>query len=172
MTPLTSVVISDDHAPCIQVTPRKTDLATVPNLLWGLMASYGKQTLPALLHDMLCDEASDTKKEGDRQRAYQDRRFADNLIRHALRSTGGFVPPMELLGWRHGRPLFQVSTVVRGAVSLLPQQRPLSSTQAWGCCSYKRFRGQPSGRHATVPRLDRPRAMGWPLTGGDPSCSP
>jgi hypothetical protein len=88
MTPLTSVVISDD-APYIKVTRRReTDLASVPNLIWGLMASYGKQTLPALLHDMLCDEASDRKKEGDRQRAYQDRRFADNLIRHALRSTG------------------------------------------------------------------------------------
>ena len=54
----------------------------------GTYGRYGKQTLPALLDDMLCDEASDTKKEGDRQRAYQDRRFADNLIRHALRSTG------------------------------------------------------------------------------------
>jgi hypothetical protein len=32
-----------------------TDLASVPPFLWGVIASYGHHTLPAILHDVLCD---------------------------------------------------------------------------------------------------------------------
>jgi len=34
-----------------------TDFASVPPFLWGLIASFGKQTLPAVLHDSLTYEA-------------------------------------------------------------------------------------------------------------------
>lgn len=34
-----------------------TDFASVPPFLWGLIASFGKQTLPAILHDSLTYDA-------------------------------------------------------------------------------------------------------------------
>ena len=34
-----------------------TDLASVPSIMWGIVASYGDHTMPALLHDTLCTRA-------------------------------------------------------------------------------------------------------------------
>ena len=34
-----------------------TDLASVPAIMWGIVASYGDHTMPALLHDTLCTKA-------------------------------------------------------------------------------------------------------------------
>lgn len=61
-----------------------TDLASVPQLLWGFLASYGRQTLPAIMHDHLCDEAERLKPPAD----YAARRAADDLFRQALRDEG------------------------------------------------------------------------------------
>lgn len=67
-----------------------TDLASVPKLLWGLMASYGHQTLPALLHDQLCHQAEPIADEPmeARRAKYRQRRAADDLFREALRDEG------------------------------------------------------------------------------------
>jgi len=61
-----------------------TDLASVPAFLWGLVASYGHQTLPAILHDALSDRA-DEAAPADR---FTVRRAADDAFRVALRESG------------------------------------------------------------------------------------
>lgn len=76
-----------------------TDLASIPPWLWGLVASYGRQTLPALLHDSLCVEARnmDDPAEGLKCRAE-----ADRVFRVALGEEG--VGP-----WRRGEMWAAVS---------------------------------------------------------------
>ena len=61
-----------------------TDLASVPPFLWGLVASYGHQTLPAILHDALSDRAD----EAPPARQLAVRRAADGAFRIALREAG------------------------------------------------------------------------------------
>jgi len=61
-----------------------TDLASVPAFLWGLVASYGHQTLPAILHDALSDRAD----EAPSARQFAVRRAADDAFRVALRESG------------------------------------------------------------------------------------
>lgn len=65
-------------------TDAHTDLASVPSFLWGLVASYGHQTLPAILHDALSDRA-DEAAAADR---FAVRRTADDAFRVALRESG------------------------------------------------------------------------------------
>jgi hypothetical protein len=55
-----------------------TDLASVPRYLWWFVASHGRHTLPALLHDRLVH---------DRAQA-PDRSEADLVFRYALRESG------------------------------------------------------------------------------------
>jgi hypothetical protein len=58
-----------------------TDLASVPAFLWGLVASYGRQTLPAILHDALSDRADDAPAAtGNAVRRDADLRFRRALI--------------------------------------------------------------------------------------------
>ena len=64
-----------------------TDLASVPPLLWGLLASYGRQLRAAIFHDHLCDKVNRAVENGDDQ-AYASRRHADNLFREAMRDKG------------------------------------------------------------------------------------
>jgi hypothetical protein len=61
-----------------------TDLASVPSFLWGLVASYGHQTLPAILHDALSDRAD----EAQTAERFAVRRAADDAFRVALRESG------------------------------------------------------------------------------------
>ena len=61
-----------------------TDLASVPAFLWGLVASYGHQTLPAILHDALSDRAD----EAAPAERFAVRRAADDAFRVALRESG------------------------------------------------------------------------------------
>ena len=61
-----------------------TDLASVPAFLWGLVASYGHQTLPAILHDALSDRAD----EAPLAQQFAVRRAADDAFRIALRESG------------------------------------------------------------------------------------
>ncbi|MGZ0211434.1 MAG: DUF1353 domain-containing protein [Actinomycetales bacterium] len=61
-----------------------TDFASVPPFLWGLIASYGKQTLAAILHDHLTQQARLAPVE-DRLAL---RRVADETFRVALVDSG------------------------------------------------------------------------------------
>lgn len=66
-----------------------TDLATVPSFLWGVVASYGRQTLPAILHDMLCYASQLPGQPAAYRR--RSRREADTLFRETLRDSGSGV---------------------------------------------------------------------------------
>ena len=61
-----------------------SDLASVPPFLWGLVASYGHQTLPALLHDALSDRADQAPPAAQ----LAVRHAADDAFRVALRESG------------------------------------------------------------------------------------
>ena len=80
-----------------------TDLASVPSLMWGLVASYGQHTQAVLLHDYLCEWANlknkanlEKKNEAYKPKVWADRRrVADELFWVALRDpgTGDFQNP-------------------------------------------------------------------------------
>ena len=64
---------------------RSTDLATVPMWLWSFIASYGRQSAPAVLHDHRSVLAAAL---GDRRAALAQRRDDDRVFRTALRELG------------------------------------------------------------------------------------
>jgi len=82
------------------VRGNSTDLATVPDFLWGILAPYGRQLRPALLHDHRLDVADGLVPEdaGNRgadgrpvpsgRKPVQIREEADYLFREALRAEG------------------------------------------------------------------------------------
>lgn len=94
-----------------------TDLASVPSVLWGVIASYGRQTLPAVLHDTLYAAARSQRAT----RARRLRREADTLFRATLRATGAG-PVRQWLMWAgvrtFGSPAVVVPLVVLGVVLL------------------------------------------------------
>lgn len=59
-----------------------TDLASVPMWLWSFIASYGRQSAPAVLHD---ERSVDAFELGDRKAALAQRREDDRVFRTALR---------------------------------------------------------------------------------------
>jgi len=63
------------------VAPMETDLASIPGPLWGLAGPYGKQILPVLLHDTLCNEAKQVN-------SFEKRKRADDTFRIALGDQG------------------------------------------------------------------------------------
>jgi hypothetical protein len=63
----------------------RTDLTSVPRLLWGILPSYGRQLRAALMHDHLCDLVNAHPKE-KRKEAAAERRRADELFREAMRN--------------------------------------------------------------------------------------
>jgi hypothetical protein len=77
-----------------------TDLASVPGFLWGILAPYGRQLRPAVLHDHRCDVADGViEDDADNRDAAgrpvppgrsrtQLRTEADDLFREALRAEG------------------------------------------------------------------------------------
>jgi hypothetical protein len=72
-----------------------TDLASVPTPLWGFIASYGRQSAPAVLHD---EQSLRADELGDRRAALAARREDDRVFRTALREQG--VPRLRaLLMW-------------------------------------------------------------------------
>lgn len=95
-----------------------TDLASVPAVLWGVIASYGRQTLPAVLHDTLYAAARSAPRA---TRARRLRREADTLFRATLRATGAG-PVRQWLMWAgvraFGSPAVVVPLVVAGVVLL------------------------------------------------------
>lgn len=62
-----------------------SDLASVPPPLWGFIASYGRQSAPALVHDARSRVADEL---GDRRAALAQRREDDLVFRRALREQG------------------------------------------------------------------------------------
>ncbi|MGV8911960.1 MAG: DUF1353 domain-containing protein [Rhodoglobus sp.] len=73
------------HDPTLPPTEgNSTDFASVPPFLWGLIASYGKQTLAAILHDSLTYQSR--LAPADEQLAL--RRTADETFRVALVDSG------------------------------------------------------------------------------------
>lgn len=67
-----------------------TDLASVPSPLWGFIASYGRQSAPAVLHDA---QSLAAEALGDTRRALLQRREDDLVFRRALLEQG--VPRMR-----------------------------------------------------------------------------
>lgn len=63
---------------------RSTDLASVPSALWGSIASYGRQSAPAVLHDHR-SRLADALARTDRAAALAQRREDDRVFRTALR---------------------------------------------------------------------------------------
>lgn len=59
-----------------------SDLASVPPSLWSFIASYGRQSAPALVHDARSRVADEL---GDRRAALAQRREDDLVFRRALR---------------------------------------------------------------------------------------
>src|SRR4051812_18532133 len=78
-----------------------TDLASVPAPLWSLLASYGHQTRPALLHDHVSDLAKATP---DRREGFAPRDRADRLLRGGLAEGGGRSAPRRGGVWAGGWP--------------------------------------------------------------------
>lgn len=100
-----------------------TDFASVPPFLWGLIASYGKQTLPSILHDRLAWEA----KVAPTGRL-ELRRTADEVFRVALVEAGVHQLRARVMWgsvgleryWRHARALsaLLIAQTVLGALAI------------------------------------------------------
>ncbi|MGI9822018.1 DUF1353 domain-containing protein [Agromyces sp. Marseille-Q5079] len=65
--------------------PGITDLASVPMWMWSFIASYGRQSAPAVLHD---ERSVAAARLGDRRAALAQRRVDDRVFRTALREQG------------------------------------------------------------------------------------
>ena len=79
------------HSGNVAAPGNSTDLATVPAFLWGVLAPYGRQMRPALLHDHLCDLAAlaaAPKTPAALTEALRQRKAADYLFRDALGDDG------------------------------------------------------------------------------------
>lgn len=116
-----SVVWQDPADGAVVTVPpgTRTDLASVPPFLWGLVASYGRQALPAILHDHLSDVATD----------FAQAREADARFQRALRDQG--VPDVRaaamwaavgLASWvrfRRGLGILFVAAMVAGVGAIV-----------------------------------------------------
>lgn len=69
------VRVGDEHQ------PPQTDLGSIPRVLWGLIASYGRHTLAVIVHDRLCEYA-DQAPAGER---FVRQAAADEVFHQALR---------------------------------------------------------------------------------------
>lgn len=102
------------------VGDNQTDLASVPPFLWGLIASYGRQTASALLHDYLSTEA----RRGDPATRIDRRRIADRLFGAALLDSGisllrvlvmqSFVSVQKFVEFRRGQACAMIVHAVLG----------------------------------------------------------
>ncbi len=119
---------ADAHVPSDHPGPgNRTDLASVPAIFWGVIASYGRQTAPAVLHDSECWKVrvdararliTPTEALGRRERI-------DRAFRLGLRELA--VPPfMAWLMWtfvsleryqKHSIPRF-LAMIALGALGL------------------------------------------------------
>lgn len=126
----------DPRDGCVTVVPahdtalppasgNSTDFASVPPFLWGLIANYGPQTLPAILHDAMVEQAR-RAPEPDR---LARRRVADDLFRVALVDNGIHLLRARVMWaavslesrWRHGGlgGRILIAQVALGALALI-----------------------------------------------------
>ncbi|HET7398185.1 MAG TPA: DUF1353 domain-containing protein [Intrasporangium sp.] len=108
----------------------ETDLASIPPFLWGLFSSYGRHTMPAILHDVQCDAAKAARRGpgGAPLRAHR-RREADDLFRRTLAEHAQLGIMTRWIMWS-GVRLFGslwvgVSVVLGVAVGLLHWSAPV-----------------------------------------------
>jgi hypothetical protein len=68
----------------------RTDLASVPAIFWSLIASYGRQTAPAVVHDSECARVQRAQREGKCSaiEALAERKRIDRSFRLGLRELG------------------------------------------------------------------------------------
>jgi hypothetical protein len=106
----------------------RTDLASVPPFLWGVIASYGRQTLPALLHDMLNFAAA----QPGQPIAYRHRacREADRLFRTTLAASGSGVLRRWLM-WSAVRVFRHPEVVVSFVVTAAAVAAAAIGTWGW-----------------------------------------
>ena len=64
-----------------------TDLATIPHSLWSVIAPFGQQSLPAIVHDQECKDAKARLPQRCRRRR-AERRVTDARFHQALLSRG------------------------------------------------------------------------------------
>lgn len=102
-----------------------TDFASVPPFLWGLIANYGPQTLPAVMHDaeVAAAMAAPPHERLARRRA-ADERFRLALIDegvHLLRARTMWAAVGLESWWRHGGSLGRalIAQVALGALTLV-----------------------------------------------------
>ncbi|GAB3887698.1 DUF1353 domain-containing protein [Terrabacter terrigena] len=127
----------------------KTDLASIPSFLWGIVPSYGRHTMCAVLHDVRCDEAAEARKAGHRQLAARRRRLADNQFRATLKRHARLGPITRWIMWaavrlfgyiplgatavvgilaamlHHARPTFTAIAAALDGVTIWPWLAPL-----------------------------------------------
>lgn len=119
---------ADAHVPSDHPDPgNRTDLASVPAIFWGLIASYGRQTAPAVMHDSECWKVREAARTGQitAVEALRRRELIDRRFRLGLRELA--VPPfMAWLMWtfvsleryqKHSAARF-VAMLALGAVGL------------------------------------------------------
>lgn len=123
-----AITWADAHVPDDHPSPgNRTDLASVPPLFWGIIASYGRQTAPAVMHDSECWKVREDARAGTitPTEALRRRERIDYRFRLGLRELA--VPPfMAWLMWtfvsleryqKHSVPRF-VGMLAIGAVGL------------------------------------------------------
>lgn len=78
--------VPDDHPDSAD----RTDLASVPAIFWSLIASYGRQTAPAVVHDSECARVQAAQRSGEysANEALADREGVDRAFRLGLRELG------------------------------------------------------------------------------------
>ncbi|MEL4320417.1 DUF1353 domain-containing protein [Leifsonia sp. YIM 134122] len=109
-----TVVWAPAHVPDPHPTRQNsTDLASVPHFLWSFIASYGRQSAPAVVHDHRSEVAALIGDGGDPHAALEQRREDDRVFLVGLREQQ--VPLLRawlMWGWvsaerylRHALPL-------------------------------------------------------------------
>jgi hypothetical protein len=114
-----------------------TDFASVPPFLWGLIANYGPQTLPAVMHDAevaaLLEAPSSARLSRRRE---SDERFRRALIDegvHRLRARTMWSAVGLESWWRHGGRLGRVliAQVAIGALALVAMVPLATLSSPW-----------------------------------------
>lgn len=122
---------------------RSTDLASVPPWLWGVIASFGRHTFAALLHDHLCEAAH----HAGPPRSGSLRREADRVFRIAMRDLR--VPaPRRWVMWAAVRLFGELGQP--GLVPKLPAVAVLGVTLAGWAAAVMALSGGPAGTTALV----------------------
>ncbi|CAN5300342.1 hypothetical protein BH11ACT4_BH11ACT4_10370 [soil metagenome] len=86
--PHSEITWAHRHEPSTAPGPGdRTDLASVPSLFWSLIASYGRQTAPAVVHDSECWKVHVEHQAGtiDSKQAIARREVIDRRFRLGLR---------------------------------------------------------------------------------------